>query len=183
MFLVLAAVDLRGLDRLDERDGFRDARLQLREGFLGVLVLGYVHPREARDRALRGVARDLHLPLHREHVRIEPEIDQRCLVDFLPLGVRLRLVEDGGEIFQHVDESRGAHLIHRDIHDILREMSCEARILPRAQAEKRALGRRAARPVACLRLASYFTSCAKIMTSPMMDASQDRVRSQMIPAT
>ena len=45
--------------------------------------------------------------------------------------------------------------------------------------------KRAAKPRAseACRRASYLTSCAKIRISPMTDITQDKVRSQMIPAT
>src|SRR5262245_14750021 len=114
--LLLAAVQLRGLHGGHEVQRLLDARLQLLEGLLGVLVLRDLHAREARDRALGRVAGDLHLAREREHVRVEPPAGQHQRVDLAGLAVRLRLGEDRGEVLQHAGEARRARLRHRNRH-------------------------------------------------------------------
>src|SRR5690349_14295286 len=75
--LVLAAVELRGLDRLDEGDRLGDALFQLGERLLRVLVLRDLDAGETRDRGLRGIARGLHLAREREHVGKEAVAHER----------------------------------------------------------------------------------------------------------
>src|SRR5258706_9155530 len=114
--LLLAAVDLRRLERLDEGHRLRDARLELGGRLLGILVLRHLDARQPRHRALRRVAGDLHLAREREHVRIEPASGQHQRVDFFCFGVRLHLVENAGKVVQGVDEARRARLVHRNCH-------------------------------------------------------------------
>ena len=114
--LLLAAVDLRGLDGLNEIERLRDSRLELGEGLFGILVLGHFHPGQTRHRTLGGIAGDLHLALHRKHVRKEAAVGQHGRLDLVRLGVRLRLVEDGREVLECVDKARSARLVHGDVH-------------------------------------------------------------------
>src|SRR5262249_55980967 len=155
--LLLAAVDLRRLEGLDEVERLRDPRLQLDKGFLRVLVLRHLDAGEARDRALGGIARDLHLALHGKHVRVEAEIGEHDGLDLPRLGVRLRLVENRGKVLEDVGEARDAYLVHGNGHDVLRRW---------------ARGRSAARSDR-----SYLTICRKMSSSPTTDPTHDRVRS------
>src|SRR6185369_997828 len=93
-----------------------NALLEIGEGLLGVLVLRDVDPGEARHRALGAIAGDLHLAREGKHVGDEAHARQGGRLDLLRLAVRLRLVQDRGEVLQRVGEARRARLVHRDVH-------------------------------------------------------------------
>ena len=113
---VLAAVDLLGGHREDEVDGLGDALLEPAKVCSVSSCLGILQPGEARHGALGGVAGDLHLPGERKHVGDQPHAAHDRGIDLPRLAVRLRLVEQDGEIPEHVGEARRARLVHRDLH-------------------------------------------------------------------
>jgi hypothetical protein len=110
--LFLAAVDLGRRHRLDEVDGLGDAAFQLGEGLLDIVVLRNLDARKARDRAFGAVAGDLHLAREREHVGIEAKSGDRRGIDLLRRAVRVRLLDERGEVAQHVGKARRRSLIH-----------------------------------------------------------------------
>src|SRR6266404_4098420 len=89
--LVLAAVDLRGLQALEEIDRLGDAILELRNGRLGVGETRYVRAGEPAAGVEGVIGRRAHLPHQRKHVGREPRVEQHRRFDLLRLGVRRRL--------------------------------------------------------------------------------------------
>jgi len=64
------------------------------------------------------VTGDLHLPAQWEHVGDQSRRRQHVRGDFLRLGMRLRLVQNGGEVLEHANKDGGADLVHRDGHEM-----------------------------------------------------------------
>jgi hypothetical protein len=93
-----------------------DARLQLLQRALAVLVLGNVDAGEARHRALRRVAGDLDLAREGKHIGEQAIARDHQRIDLARVAVRLRLVEDRRKIAQRVGKARRGSLIHRDSH-------------------------------------------------------------------
>jgi hypothetical protein len=86
------------------------------EGLLDVLVLRRVHAREPRRAALREVGRELNLPHQREHVRVQPRLQQHLRRDLHRLGLLLRLDENSSQRLQHLLEHRNGSLVERNRH-------------------------------------------------------------------
>ena len=93
-FLVFATVDLNWRHRLDKCDGFGDARLQVGQRLLVVLVCRDLHAGQARHHAFGCIAGDLHLLGHGQHVGEQAIGSQRGAIELLGVDMGLRLVED-----------------------------------------------------------------------------------------
>ena len=73
---------------------------------------------QARHRTLGDVAGNLHLTGEMEHVGKQPCRGQRRGIELACVNVCLRLVEQRGEVVEHVHESRRAGGIHGEGHGL-----------------------------------------------------------------
>ena len=95
--VVLAAVDVGGLDALQQVERLLHARLQLRHRALVVLPVGELRARHAPQAVLGRVRRHLHLEAERQHVLRQLGSHIAVRVEALLLGVRLGLSQHGSE--------------------------------------------------------------------------------------
>src|SRR6266511_839610 len=114
--LVLAAVDLRRLEALEEVDGLGDAILELGNARFRVgeaRHLGAGKPPAGVDRM---IGRRAHLAHQRKHVGRKARVEKHRRVDLLRLGVGRRFVEHRGQAGQELDEDRNRSFVHGDGH-------------------------------------------------------------------
>ena len=102
-----------------ERSG--DPRAQLLESLLVVLEARRLLCGQPRDRILRHVTGDLHLPHQRQHVGRQSRADQHGGIDFPGGGMARTGLENGAEISQRSDEYFDRQGVHRNPH----EFSCK----------------------------------------------------------
>ena len=110
------AVDLPGIERLEESDRLGDPGLKLIEGGLVVLELRRLDAGEPRRAVLGLVGRDLDLAGEREHVGREPRVEQHRGIDLLGGGEGRALVEIGRERVKTDFENRQRGSRHRERH-------------------------------------------------------------------
>ena len=103
---VFGAVDVLGLEALDELDRLGDARLEIGEGLLLVGVARHLGAGEPRRGSLGEIGYDLHLAGKGKHVGREPPVEHHLGSDLMLGGEGFRLVQDGGEVLQHGKKNR-----------------------------------------------------------------------------
>ena len=115
----LAAVDLLGLEVADIGQHGGNARAQLAHRLLGFLRrLRDLDAGQARGTFLGEAAGDLHLAGEGQHIGEQTVSRQRAGIELFGFDVRLRFVQNAGQVAKHVGKAGHTGLVHGKGHEV-----------------------------------------------------------------
>ncbi len=103
--------ELRGLERFHIGDGVRQPLPQFAKGLFGIGRGRHLASGQPRAALGSKVAGDLDLLRQRQHVRIEPRVEQHLGLDFLRLAMRLGLGQQAGKAAEDLQEGGNGRVV------------------------------------------------------------------------